>query len=221
MGLNMTYVRVVLGGAIFGAQRWSVGHTVQLAGPGFPSGAEMSTFAESCFAAFKAQVWNGSASGKLQGENLQTVTLDSARTYSYADAGGTAVTVGASTGAAVAGSQTQNASAPQIALVATLENGLAGRRNRGRMYLPVTCGITGGVPTLTQAAALAHATSVANYLSAVRILTIAGTSVSVVVSSLTATSPITAVSVDTVLDTQRRRRDKITGSRGRASLIVG
>lgn len=213
----MPGIHIVHGGRVVGSQRWSVGHWLSTA---TASPSQLSTLAEACFAAFKSNVWVGSAAGKLQSVNTSQMTLDSCRAYLYPDVGDTATAVGISSGVALSGTASSFFGAAQVALVATLENGLAGRRNKGRMYLPQTAQVTQADLTLTPATTQAFANSVAGYLSAVRVLTVGGAPVNVVVSRLTALDPITSVSVDGVLDTQRSRRNKITAQRSRAALIV-
>lgn len=217
----MAIVRIVIGGRIVGSQRWSVGHSM-FSVSAAPSGEDLSAYAEAAFADFKAQVWTGSTAGKLASLNVPQTTCDSARAYFYPDGATVATAVGVSTGAAAIGSASSG-TPPQLAIVATLENGLAGRKNRGRMYLPTTsCFVAVASLVLDTGTTTGVATNVANYLSAVRANPLGDEEFTVpVVSGLTATSPLTAVSVDGVVDTQRRRRDKITAPRSRASLVVG
>jgi len=208
---------------MIGSQRWSVGHTMFTVRTS-PTSAELSTYADGLLAAFKTNVWNGTTPGKLAVYNSTQTNVDSVRAYFYPTGSSVASVVGVSTGAAAAGSQSSGvAGAPQLSIVATLENGNAGRQNRGRMYLPVVApAIQFTTLQLSGSDATAWATSVANYLSAARTVAFGDEAFTVpIVSELTATTPITAVSVDTVMDTQRRRRDKIIGTRSRATLVVG
>lgn len=132
---------------------------------------------------------------------------DEIRVYAYPSGGPTASFVGQSTlNYAGTGSTTSN-NALQIALVVTLLTGEAGRRKRGRLYLPyhLTSALTnhqlsvGTVPTI--------ATAFADFCGGQNV----GQQVSVV-SQVGAgqQTPVTAVKVDSKLDTQRRRSKKQT-----------
>lgn len=218
----MSIIRVTHGGTMTGGQRWSFGHTMSSNELSIPS-ADLIGYANGLQAALKTNLWTGSGVGKLAGANTTSVTYDRCTVYLKVAEGVPATQVAQSTGAAVAG-VSNLASAPQVALVATLENGLSGRQNKGRMYLPATSGglVAAGSFQMSSSDATAWATSVANYLAAARSLTVGSTGPhQPIVSSITAANPIIAASVDTVLDTQRRRRDKIIGSRGRTALPVG
>lgn len=214
----MPTLHVTLGGVLVGAQRWSIGHWVDSALSLNP--AQLSTFAEQCRALFDTNVWSASTN-PLKGANPNTVNLDQCRVYQYAGATGPANSVGVSTGAAVAATVSVPNAPSQCALVCTLESGLAGRNNRGRMYLPY------GNPTfvagylITPTIALARASQIATYLSAVNVISGAGAPYSVVVSRQNAHQLLSAVSVDTRCDTQRRRADKVVGTRSRAAVVIG
>lgn len=216
------HVRITLGGRLIGAQRWSTGHTVLL-GSSAPLTSQLNQLAEGCFSLFKSNVFVGSGSGKLAGVNVSALTLDNARAYFYPGDSTTASMIGVSSGAAVSGSASSNGTAPQLCLVATLEDGLAGRRHKGRMYLPLTAQITSAASLqIDQPAAAAFAASTAAYFTAlINTSPVPGLTITPVVSSLTSAAPLTSVSVDTVIDTQRRRRDKIVGLRARSTITVG
>jgi hypothetical protein len=127
--------------------------------------------------------------------------------YSYLDDTGKATysAVSPITG----GSGTGNPTMPnQVAIVATLLTGLTGRRRRGRMYFPcLSTTLTNG-----QASALPNpfATWLANYFTACN--SHLGSAASIVVLSQVGgdSRHVTAISVDTRLDIQRRRADRET-----------
>lgn len=217
-----SHVRITLGGRMVAGQRWSVGHTVVL-GSASPLTPQLNALAEACFARFKARVWVGSSAGFLAGINSQETTLDNARAYFYPADSTTASNIGVSTGAAVSGSRTSGTTAAQLCLVATLEDGLAGRRHKGRMYLPANALTTAAASLQVDGSfCQATATNVANYFEdLINTTPVAGLTITPVVSSLTNGDILTAVSVDTVLDTQRRRRDKISGTRYRDQITIG
>lgn len=94
----------------------------------------------------------------------------------------------------------------QVAIVASLRTGLAGRSFRGRMYLPInnmTLGADGQMGSAT-------GTLICNAVGAMLDACASSSLVPNVVSATQSTQqPITLISMDTVLDTQRRRRNKI------------
>jgi len=102
---------------------------------------------------------------------------------------------------------------PQIAVVATLRTALAGRRNRGRMYLPAMggeFGISGGQSyRFTGAGDVAD--EVAEWLLAMAAAWPGPEAIQPVVYSAVGQTltPVSEVSVGDVFDTQRRRRDEL------------
>lgn len=129
------------------------------------------------------------------------------RVYSYPNGGPDAEYVGESTITGQAGAGT--GSLPnQVCVVATLLTGLAGRRNRGRIFLPcnssslangqLSSSITGGIQAW-----------VASFVGAINSAYDPG---KVVVLSQVAgsASNVTEISVDSRLDIQRRRADRET-----------
>lgn len=217
----MSTVRVTLGGLVIGAQRWSVGHTLYTTDT--PTGTQMAAIAEAALSLFKSNVWVGTGVAKLAPANSSFTTLDQARAYFYPPGATKATLVGNSTGAAVNGSVTSNGGAPQLAIVATLEDGLAGRNHKGRMYLPANCNlVSANTLQLSTSQAAGLAGSISDYFEAwINTNPVSSLVLSPVVSSLTAPRILSAVSVDTVVDTQRRRRDKIVGTRSRVPIVVG
>jgi hypothetical protein len=101
----------------------------------------------------------------------------------------------------------------QSCIVASLRTPFLGAQFRGRLYWPLTgLGLLGGlIVDITDCTTLAEAT--ANLLNIINDSTLAGTSPSATTRGNSATDPtgISSVVVDQVPDTQRRRRDKITG----------
>lgn len=135
------------------------------------------------------------------GGAYQTVT-----TYSYLDTSGRA-TFGAEaaiTGGAGAATQ---ALPDQCALVITLLTGYSGRRNRGRIYMPLSA--------TTVTAGQVSSTNVDNIATWWKDLLVAwnghiGTQKCVVLSQTRGDGKeITEVVVDSKIDTQRRRADKV------------
>lgn len=102
----------------------------------------------------------------------------------------------------------------QLAVVASLRTGIAGRANRGRTYLPnpATPAIASGVvPQLSATATAAIANAVRNYVSGLGHDVNGGPAV---VASLSqgAMIPISNVTVDSRIDVQRSRAQKIVAT---------
>jgi hypothetical protein len=138
---------------------------------------------------------------------------DGVTIYAY-PAGGTAATFTASTDFATPQIGTGNAILPdQVCLVMTLLTGAAGRRNRGRMYLPAT-GVTmaaGGLVSATQVAT--WVTGVESIFSDINGQAPNMGGVSVVSNVGTTSRLVTSVRSDQRADIQRRRANKqVTGA---------
>jgi hypothetical protein len=107
---------------------------------------------------------------------------------------------------------------PQVSLVVSLGSGLAGKRGRGRVYVPWTAGNVTSTGTIGSSLALTHATAFKTLLTAISATTLAGSGVAPVIATPTAAAggvtdlpprPITSLGVGVALDTQRRRRNKL------------
>ena len=128
------------------------------------------------------------------------------RVYVYTNGGPRANFVGEYTAPAPLAGSSNYFLPDQCCLVATLQTGLSGRRNRGRMYLPAT-----GLATLPSGQTPAATAQGLGMNLAALFTDLAGSSagVPVVVSTMGGTThPITSVKVDTKIDIQRRRANK-------------
>lgn len=97
----------------------------------------------------------------------------------------------------------------QIALVATLLSGVPGRTNRGRSYLPGPTFTALGNGQLTVANAGTIAAAFASFLTAVKNAPTWG-ALPVIASPHTGSfQPLKSIRIDTKLDTQRRRSNKV------------
>nr|CRY96152.1 hypothetical protein [uncultured prokaryote] len=214
---------VVYGTLASGAQGWSVG--INLAGPsGYPIGdPAINVAAQQLYADFLSAGWNTATTGALALASLAgtEAKVDGVRLYGYEGSASIAAVVGQSTGASVPGTG-PTVMPPQVCLVATLLTGFAGRALNGRIYLPNQTGSMQTTGQTTRNVAQV-AVSVANWLSLWRTRSYAGSPLTpVVLSSTAGLNDIQAVRVDNVLDTQRRRRDKVRPNlTGRAGLVVG
>lgn len=150
----------------------------------------------------------------------QEVTLDLVAVYSYPAGGTAAAHIGLSTAPSLPGGNAVGIQGPnQISTVVSLLTGQAGRSFRGRMYLP-------GLDRNHQPSglyALDYATAIANVM-ATKFTdgnAASGWGKAVVVStSKTLHTQISAVSVDTRPDVQRRRANKTAGIQRAVSAVT-
>jgi hypothetical protein len=175
----------------------------------------MTTFAEAVRASFDSNVWSGAVSFKTLASS--TATLDICHAY-YSASGSPPPPYqvsGDSTGASVAGSTTRTFP-PQCAIVATMRTAQSGRNARGRAYLPMGNGSFAVSSGTLSTSLAATATGLAAWLTAVNGIAMGGNIVVASVQSNVGGSPtlrpITRVTIDNVVDTQRRRRDKIVAT---------
>lgn len=217
-------IRYSIGGLLVAGQRWSVTGGLGMVEGSAPTNEEMSALADAILAAFKTQVWGtASATDKTGTQVGSRGNVDQCRTYYVNAPAAPAIRVGISTAAAAPGFGTSTA-VPQVALVCTLLTGIAGRSYRGRVYLPAAQG-TDANGRINASSATNTATNYANFLSAIALVggTIGDTVFPAVLSATqNDTTPITAVRCDNVLDTQRRRRDKVLPSASPSvNVVVG
>lgn len=100
----------------------------------------------------------------------------------------------------------------QCALVISLRTIVPGRKGRGRVYMPISNTVDMAAGQLNLTAITALSAGFVTYLQALKGLSIGGqNTVPVIVSPLTSAIPaaVTRIVVDSVIDTQQRRRDKI------------
>jgi len=131
------------------------------------------------------------------------------RVYFYVNGGDTATLIGTAPIAGAVGTSTQPGPL-QCCMVATLNTGAAGRRARGRMYLPANgVGFTAAhqFPT-TRTQPLVN--SLAAFFEDINADGISGQA-SVISLAGTAARPITSISIDQRPDVQRRRANKQSG----------
>lgn len=210
------FFRVNIDGTLAqGAERWSTAVAVSDPVVGVPpTPANMAAAAESILQAFApATGWPSVMKGGISSSG----SITRVRVYWYADVGQAASVQGVSVGAPIAGEGTATLP-PQCTVVISLRTGLPGRSQRGRMYWP----LAGGAITVAQRSAYVtqtFANSAASMLNAIRTTTQFGGGDVVIASEKTGQlTKVNAVTADNVVDTQRRRRDKLTGTAYFASL---
>lgn len=219
MGLQATF-----GGLIASGQRWSIGLHFALVGtPATPTATQMSAWANQLFDDFASSAWDATATGTV---NLRSIagaaaTFDSVRTYWRPSEAGPATVIGASTRTPFVGSGSPNLP-PQCAIVATLLTEFAGKSYKGRIYLPNRTEIVDASGNFAATRAKLMATTVANFISLARTRSVGSQLAIPAVLGQYGANQITAVAVDTVVDTQRRRRDKVVAiGRPVTNVIVG
>lgn len=211
MGFN----RVVVDGSLCqGNEAFSCSFAFSGAGGAFVDDTgELASWAEAVMDDFA--LGSGAWGGTMRSQIGTGSTIDQVRIYAYETPGSPAVAVGESASAGSAGSGTITCP-PQVACVFSLNTGIPGRRTRGRFYWPMLTATltTGGLlngPTTPANLALAGA-DMLEQIGAIPGLVPDLTPV-VVSAAGGLITPVISVSIDTVLDTQRRRRDALTGSK--------
>jgi hypothetical protein len=133
------------------------------------------------------------------------------RVTNYLYTGGSSASLVSVSTPSIAGTSAVAGMPNQCAVVVTLETGVPGRSNRGRAYLPpVNVGlINAGTVQLSSATCTTLANAFASMLTALHDDS-SPNGVPAVASALKgAIRDITAVRVDSIIDTQRRRRNKL------------
>ena len=155
--------------------------------------------------------WAGFASAVVSGlpatGGLRSVTL-----YCY-PGGGSHATAIATSAITVAGTGTGNVLSPQDSLVVSLRTAQAGRSNRGRMYLPwINDSLDATHHQTTSAKLVTINNGIKAWLNALTtaVITPAGNGVfAVIANSLGQAPTVTTLVTDSLIDTQRRRRNKL------------
>lgn len=216
----MPYNRVHFDGNLgTSSERWSC--SVAFASLGFlgePDPDELGGTANAIMAQFEPGTgWPGTLRSML-GQNS---TLNKVRVYYHPGPGQDATGAGESTAASVAGSGTI-INDFTAALCVSLSTGQPGRSRRGRFYWPFLTAATenGGRISQVSVTSAARAAAFAGMLEAVGAqFTSLPEAVPIVVSeALSELTIVRAVRVGDVLDTQRRRRDKLAETYGSATL---
>jgi hypothetical protein len=96
----------------------------------------------------------------------------------------------------------------QVALVVSLLTGLAGATHKGRCYLPCNAPLLSG-RQLGSSDTLALASASSAWVNSLNALEVVGTITTAVVAGHAAATPIVSTRVDSRMDIQRRRTDKI------------
>jgi len=193
--------RFVLAGALAGGERWSCSFVTSGATVGFQSELD------NLVADVHDAITSSTLDAAFQDLNNTMTNIDTVTGYWYPVWPGPAEFVSELSGVVVTGTSS-SVHPNQIACVATLLTGAAGRSRRGRIYLPAT-----GVPLtngeLPEANCQEIADGVASFFTAINGPG-GGTTVGVASAKLGAIAQVTQIRVDSRLDVQRRRANKQT-----------
>lgn len=189
--------RVSLIGSISGGEIFDTSFWVE--GPVIASDTAANAFALTCKNAIDT-----AANSALRALIGSTTSYDQCRVYCYPDGGPSATFIGSALFSGFIGTATGNILPYQSCMVITLHTGFAGRRRRGRMYLPANGAVLGshqfnGTNVSNVCTAMAAAFTAINASGA-------GTRVSVMsqVGDGLVTH-VNEVAVDSKVDIQRRR----------------
>jgi len=197
-------VDIIMGGKVGTTDTWTTKISFATTG-GTPSNADMNGIAAGASTIWAADVWDPAVVGWKPNVNA-TTDWSLCKTYFY-PAGSTIATV---SGVKILVSDPGTAGAaavpPQAAAVMSLHSAFAGRTKRGRCYMPSVTPLS-GVGAFSTSQALRMATQFRLFLSDWNSATVGALSFNACVG--TGNLPkVTFVVVDTIVDTQRRRRDK-------------
>lgn len=201
MAIPADTARIVFNGKMPNGEIWSTGFWVH---GGVPTSAgEANALAELAFDEFLANDDSGAMRISIEDLMNAATSLTDIKAYCYPTGGPTAPYIGdyvlPTAKVGTVGGHLPN----QVAIVLTLRTGIAGRRHRGRMYLPMT-GLT--MAADGQVAQTDLATQTDAWALAFSDWNAADTPKIVVVSQVgTAYTPVTSVTMDSRADVQRSR----------------
>lgn len=201
---GVPFFKVVFGGPIGTTDTWSVGFAFKVVAGGVPTTADCNGIAAAATLLFSNDFWTHAAGGAA---NVNATTGFAQTKVYYYPGGSTVATVsGATTYSNIPGTYTTSQLPPQCSIVASLHTGLTGRQNRGRVYLPSIVPMLAGGQASSSASS-SWTTQIAQFLTHMNAATTGAFTYNACVGTGICPS-ITSVSIDTVVDTQRRRRDK-------------
>lgn len=203
MAIPANTTKVVLAGHLTGGEIFETGFWLT-------GDAPVSDAAANVLAASLAASFTSDAAAALRAMIGSGEGYDEVRVYSYVSGGPSASFVG-SASLTAPGTGTTYQGLNQACCVVTLLTGLAGRRNRGRMYLPAThVDIPSGAEfNPTQVDTIANA--VGAWFTDINTAG-PGPKVCVMSSAASAATPVLDVRVDNKPDIQRRRANKLAAS---------
>lgn len=212
------FVRLVAGGTMAGTQTWSTGVAVAAGGI-----EQTQTQVDGLLTAFRnafTTLWGAAGAGVLGARNDSTVNLRTFRAYYYATGAAPVTLQAAQDVAPINGTSSQAALPYQVAVVASLLTGRPGRSFRGRMYLPYTAATFAADHQLSQPNVDSLAAALKTMFDSINTYTTANGPGDVAVAGSAGPIPISQVRVDSELDIQRRRSDKILPLRQAVSTLA-
>jgi hypothetical protein len=206
------HILYTIAGKLPGGETWSIG--LRTGAVAIPTTAQLDALASNVATLFQACISSGTDG--IQARNPTTWTFESV-TARHVTAAGLTDRLGNPQIATTAGGSATQYQPDQIAVVFTLLSATPGRSGKGRVYIPVLS-IAGIVASrLTFAQISDFADTFALFLGGISIMTGGGIGpFPICVQSRLGPgvpSQVTAVSVGDVMDTQRRRRDKLVENR--------
>lgn len=208
MAASVALCKVVMGGFVGAADRWTTSNSFKVSG-GTPSAADMNGLANAAAVNWATLFWDLATHG-FKVYAYSSTSWDLCKTYYYPAGSAVATVVGSKSITPDFGSGAATFNPPQVAIVVSLNTGLAGRHNRGRNYLPAG-GNNVSPGRINSTCVDDVANTYSSYLTAMNSTTVGALSFNACIGTASCPS-ITAVSVDNVFDTQRRRRDKQVSS---------
>lgn len=215
MLLPIPSIRLTWGGSLPAGDVWQCGLTVGvLASPDNTTQATMQSVANQ-FQARVATYMTGSGAGTLLSTGGSVTRV---RAYHVPASSNAADLVAAATFTAYNGIGSGATLPNQCALVVSLRSTNPGRKGRGRFYLPaLNPSVVNGRMNTPTPATVASATK--TFLDGVN-ADLATLSAGYRLIAGTSTLPITTIVVDDIIDTQRRRRNKVIAvNTGTAALV--
>jgi hypothetical protein len=197
------FVKIVVGGAIATTDRWSCGFAFRVSG-GTPSAADMNGIASGFATIFATDFWDHTNGGKV--DSPTTTSWDKCSTYFYPAGSATSTISGTVVLTPDFGSTAGVFIPPECAIVASLHTGFTGRQNRGRLYLPCPTQLVAN-GQLASTVCTNWATQIAQVYTHWNSATVGALAFDGCIG--TGETPIvTKVTIDSVVDSQRRRRNK-------------
>lgn len=206
VGLPSPAYKMVFGGSMGGVQDWSCSMWAQVTGGDPPTQLEVTTNSGALGTKWST-MWNS-----FKTRNWPTVTADHLTAYYYPAGSTVSTLIGIDEFTAIPGTGSTLELPSQLSLVASLRSSTPGRSGRGRFYLPLT---DGGSLSNGQVAG-GDCTTIVGLIKAlvdgINALTPAeGGAFRCGVASFTKSAfyPVVTAIIDSKIDTQRRREDKV------------
>lgn len=205
-GLSVASYKAVAGGFIHGTQAWSISTWLSLSGGTAPTQNNVTTDSGNIGSQF------GTWWATIKADNSPNTGLQSLSLYYYPAGATTSTLLGHDEFASIPGTGTGTELPSQLSLVHSYRSSTPGRSGRGRFYAPVTSGdnLTAGQMSGSRIITLGtHWKTLVDGLNA--LASASGQTMRVGVASFTSGvfHPAVSLVIDSKLDTQRRREDKI------------